>query len=94
MLLVILKTKKLLEDFTKKIAKTKSKMFRVTKVIKRKDNKLYVNTARKAIFSNTWKIMGSSKSPSKYHLSFNFMDKERPYYPSPKHSKQEVCSNH
>ena len=94
MLLVILKTKKLLEDFTKKIAKNKSKMFRVTKVIKRKDNKLYVNTARKAIFSNTWKIMGSSKSPSKYDLSFNFMDKERPYYPSPKRSKQEVCSNH
>ena len=53
MLLVILKTKKLLEDFTKKIAKNKSKMFRVTKVIKRKDNRLYVNTARKAIFSNT-----------------------------------------
>ena len=43
MLLVILKTKKLLERFTKKNCQIESKKeFKVEKVIKRKDNKLYV----------------------------------------------------
>ena len=43
MLLVILKTKKLLERFTKKeLQKTNQKEFRVEKLIKRKCNKLYV----------------------------------------------------
>ena len=43
MLLVILKTKKLLERFTKKICKkTNQKVFRVEKVIKRKDDNLYI----------------------------------------------------
>ena len=41
MLSVILKTKKLLEFCTKKIAKNKSK--RIEKVIKNKGDKLYVN---------------------------------------------------
>ena len=43
MLLVILKKKKLLERFTKKnCKKTNQKEFRVEKVIKKKDDKLYV----------------------------------------------------
>ena len=43
MLLVILKTKKLLERFTKKnCKKTNQKEFRVEKVINREGNKLYV----------------------------------------------------
>ena len=43
MLLVILKTKKLLESFTKKICKkANQKVFSVEKVIKRKDNNLYI----------------------------------------------------
>ena len=43
MLLVILKTKKLLERFTKKNSKkTNQKEFRFEKVIKRKGDKLYV----------------------------------------------------
>ena len=43
MLLVILKTKKLLERFTKKeFQKTNQKEFRAEKVIKRKSDKLYV----------------------------------------------------
>ena len=39
---MILRAKKLLEHFTKKIAKSKSKRSRVEKVIKRKADKLYV----------------------------------------------------
>ena len=43
MLLVILKTKKLLERLTKKLLKANQKEFRVEKVIERKGDKLYVN---------------------------------------------------
>ena len=51
MLLVVLKTKKLLQRFTKKNhKKTKEKVFRILKIIKRKDYKLYVK----------WKGYGSS----------------------------------
>ena len=42
MLLVILMEKKLLERFMKKICKTNLEEFRAEKVIKRKDDKLYV----------------------------------------------------
>ena len=43
MLLVILKTKKLLESFHKKeLQKTNQKEFRVEKIIRRKGEKLYV----------------------------------------------------
>ena len=41
MLLVILKVKKLLERFTKKMQKTNKKEFRVEKIIKRKSDQLY-----------------------------------------------------
>ena len=44
MLYVILKVKKLLERFMRKnYKKTNQKEFRVEKVIKRKDDKLYIN---------------------------------------------------
>ena len=42
MLLVILKVKKLLEDFTKELQKINQEQFRVEKIIKRKGDKLYV----------------------------------------------------
>ena len=50
MLLVIVTEKKLLERFAKRIAKNKSKEFRVEKDIKRKGDKLYVK----------WKCYNSS----------------------------------
>ena len=50
-------------------------------------------TAAKTIFSKSWNIIESSKIPSKYHLSINSF-KNRPYFPSPKNSKQEIFSNH
>ena len=55
MLLVILKAKKLLELFTKKnFKKTKQKEFRVEKVIKGKDHKLYVKWKGYDSFFNSW----------------------------------------
>ena len=55
MLLVILKTKKLLENFTKKIyKKTNQKGFRVEKVIKGKDDKLYVKWKSYDNSFNSW----------------------------------------
>ena len=55
MLLVILKTKKLLENFTKKIyKKTNQKGFRVEKVIKGKDEKLYVKWKSYDNSFNSW----------------------------------------
>ena len=42
MSLVILKAKKLLERFTKKLQKTNQKEIRIEKLIKRKGDKLYV----------------------------------------------------
>ena len=55
---------------------------------------LYVNTAPKTVLSNSWNIMESSKSTSKYHLSFKFMDEKRLDFPSRKSSKWEIFSNH
>ena len=33
------------------------------------------------------------ESPSKYHLSINFLAEQRPYFPSQKSSKVELFSN-
>ena len=38
-----------------------------------------INTAR-TIFPKSWNIMESSKRPSKYHLSINFLAEKRPYF--------------
>ena len=54
-LLGILKTKKLLENFTERnCKKTNQKEFRVKKVIKRKDDKLYVKWKDYDNLFNTW----------------------------------------
>ena len=50
-----------------------------------KDNCKYLsqefdnNTARKTIFPKSWNIMESSKRPSKYHLSINFLAQKKDY---------------
>ena len=47
-------------------------------------------TARRTIFSRSWNILESSKRPSKYHLSINFLVQKKTVFPSPKSSKQEL----
>ena len=54
MLLAILMIKKLLERFTKKNCKNKSKKIMIKKVIKRKDDKLYVKWKGYDTSSNSW----------------------------------------
>ena len=39
------------------------------------------DTARKTVFPRSWNIMESSKRPSKYHLSINFLAEKRSYFP-------------
>ena len=51
------------------------------------------HTAQKIIFTKSCNIIKSSKSPTKGHLSINFLAQKRPYLPSPKLSKQELSSN-
>ena len=55
MLLVILKVKKLLQHFTKRIAKDRSK--RVQKLIKRKGNKFYMLTKKAMIILLTFGLI-------------------------------------
>ena len=38
-------------------------------------------TAQKTIFSKSWNIMESSKRPSKYHLSINFLAEKKAVFP-------------
>ena len=45
------------------------------------------NTARKTIFSRSWNIMESSKRPSKYHLSTNFLAEKKTVFPISKKFK-------
>ena len=40
-----------------------------------------VNTARKTTFPRSWNIMESSKRPSKYHLSINFLAQNMSVFP-------------
>ena len=47
-------------------------------------------TARKTVFPRLWNITESSKRSSKYYLYINFLSFLRPYFPSPKGSKQEL----
>ena len=54
MLLVILKAKKLLEDFMKKNNKEQNKEFCIDKVIKRTGNKLYVKWKAYSNSFNSW----------------------------------------
>ena len=54
MLLVILTVKKLLQHFTKRIAKRNQKEFTVEKVIKRKDHKVYINWKGYDNSFNSW----------------------------------------
>ena len=54
MSLVILKAKKLLERFTKKLQKTNQKKIRIEKLIKRKGDKLYVKWKGYDSSFNSW----------------------------------------
>ena len=38
-------------------------------------------TVRKTIFPKSWNIMESSKRPSKYHLSINFLAEKKTVFP-------------
>ena len=39
------------------------------------------DTARKTIFPRSWNIIESSKRPSKYHLSINFLAEKKAVFP-------------
>ena len=62
-------------------------------LVRSRDKLKPLYTARKTIFPKSWNIMESSKRPSKYHLSINFLPQKRPYFPSPKNSQQELFIN-
>ena len=53
-----------------------------------------LNTTPKTIFPKTWKIMKSSKTPSKYYLPINFLDQKRLFPISEKLLKQKLFCTH
>ena len=62
--------------------------------LRNRDNRIQaIHTERKTIFPRSWNIIESSKRPCKYHLPIKFLAEKRPYFPSPKSSKQELLSN-
>ena len=65
----------------------KNELVNVSKIFDYIGKALVTNTSRKTIFPKFWNIMESSKRPSKYHLSINFLAQKKTVFPIPEKIK-------